>query len=60
MDIKLPGMNGIECLRQLRKPSPALLRQVLVLTEHEDSDLVFEALKAGGVKIRDINGTEYN
>ena len=47
MDIKLPGMNGIECLQQLRKLSPALLCHVLVLTEHEDSDLVFEALKAG-------------
>src|SRR5882724_7831015 len=47
MDIKLPGMNGIECLRQLRKLSPSLLCHVLVLTEHEDSDLVFEALKAG-------------
>src|SRR6266542_4891477 len=47
MDIKLPGMNGIQCLRQLRKLSPALLCHVLVLTEHEDSDLVFEALKAG-------------
>ncbi len=60
MDIKLPGMSGIECLRQLRKLSPALLCHVLVLPEHEDSDLVFEALNAGGVKIRDINGTEYN
>jgi len=55
MDIKLPGMNGIECLRQLRNLSPALLCHVLVLTEHEDSDLVFEALKAGanGYLIKD-------
>src|SRR6266542_1577940 len=47
MDIKLPGMNGIECLRRLRDLSPAVLCHVLVLTEHEDSGLVFEALKAG-------------
>jgi len=47
MDIKLPGMNGIECLRQSRNLSPALLCHVLMLTEYDDSDLVFEALKAG-------------
>jgi len=47
MDIKLPGMNGIECLRRLRRIFPPLLCHVLMLTEYEDSDLVFEALKAG-------------
>lgn len=47
MDIKLPGMNGIECLRRLRRLNPLLMSHVLILTEHDDSDLVFEALKAG-------------
>jgi DNA-binding NarL/FixJ family response regulator len=47
MDIKLPGMNGIECLRRLMKLSPKLLCHVLMLTEYEDNHLVFEALKAG-------------
>ena len=47
MDIKLPGMNGIQCLRHLKKLSPPLLCHILMLTEFEDSDLVFEAIKAG-------------
>src|SRR5437016_2465210 len=47
MDIKLPGINGIECLRRLKILSPPLLCHVLILTEYEDSDLVFEALTAG-------------
>jgi len=45
MDIKLPGMDGIECTRQLRKALPNL--NIVMLTEHGDSDLIFEALKAG-------------
>jgi DNA-binding NarL/FixJ family response regulator len=47
MDIKLPGMNGIECLVALRKLSPLSKSRVLMLTEHEDADLIFDALKAG-------------
>ena len=47
MDIKLPGMSGIDCLRRLKLINPPLLCHVLILTEYEDSDLVFEALKAG-------------
>jgi DNA-binding NarL/FixJ family response regulator len=47
MDIKLPGMNGIECTRRLLEKLPDL--HVVMLTEHEDSHLVFEALKAGAI-----------
>ena len=47
MDIKLPGMSGIDCLRRLKRMNPPLLCHVLMLTGHEDSSLVFEALKAG-------------
>jgi DNA-binding NarL/FixJ family response regulator len=45
MDIQLPGMNGIECTRQLKKAMPAT--QVLVFTVFGDSDQVFKALAAG-------------
>jgi DNA-binding NarL/FixJ family response regulator len=45
MDIQLPGMNGIECTRALKKAMPAT--QVLIFTVFGDSDQVFQALEAG-------------
>jgi DNA-binding NarL/FixJ family response regulator len=45
MDINLPGMNGVECVRQLKTILPGL--QVLMLTVYEDSDSLFNSLKAG-------------
>lgn len=47
MDIKLPGMDGIECVRRLKGSPPLSNASVLILTEHADSKYVFEALKAG-------------
>ncbi len=45
MDINLPGMNGVECVRQLKPRLPAT--QVLMLTVYEDTDTIFNALAAG-------------
>ena len=45
MDINMPGMTGIECVRQLKALVPAV--QVLMLTVYEDSDSLFNSLKAG-------------
>lgn len=45
VDIHLPGMNGIRCVSGLKALVPEL--SVLMLTRHEDSDLVFDALRAG-------------
>ena len=45
MDINLPGVNGVECVRQLKTALPSL--QVLMLTVYEDSDSLFNSLKAG-------------
>jgi len=45
MDINLPGMNGVECVRQLKNSLPSV--QVLMLTVYEDSDSLFKSLKAG-------------
>jgi len=45
MDINLPGMNGIECLRQLKTASPSL--QILMLTVYEESEQIFNSLLAG-------------
>lgn len=45
MDIRLPGMSGIECTRLLKQECPAL--PVLMLTVYDDTDLIFDALRAG-------------
>jgi DNA-binding NarL/FixJ family response regulator len=45
MDINLPKMNGIECVRQLKALIPSA--QILMLTVYEDSDKIFNSLLAG-------------
>lgn len=45
MDIQLPKLSGIDCVRQLKARLPAT--QVLMLTVYEDSDRIFKALLAG-------------
>lgn len=45
MDINLPGMNGIECIRQVKDKSPKT--QFMMFTVYENDEKVFEALKAG-------------
>jgi len=45
MDINLPDMNGIECIRQMKGKSPAT--QFMMFTVYENDEKVFEALKAG-------------
>ena len=45
MDINLPGMSGIECIRQVKPFCPAC--QFMMFTVYEDDEKVFEALKAG-------------
>jgi DNA-binding NarL/FixJ family response regulator len=45
MDISLPGMNGIECIRLVKDKSPTT--QFMMFTVYENDEKVFEALKAG-------------
>src|SRR5437868_9286186 len=45
MDINLPGVNGIECIRQVKKHCDTI--QFMMFTVYENDDKVFEALKAG-------------
>jgi DNA-binding NarL/FixJ family response regulator len=45
MDIHLPGMSGIECIRQLKQRMPTL--QIMMLTVFEDHDRIFQSLSAG-------------
>ena len=45
MDLRLPGLNGIEATRQIVLDSPRTA--VVVLTMFDDDDSVFAALRAG-------------
>ena len=58
MDIKMPGLNGIEATREIQQASPQI--GVLVLTMFEDDDSVFAAMRAGakGYLLKDSGGEE--
>jgi DNA-binding NarL/FixJ family response regulator len=45
MDINLPGMSGVECVRQLKSACPEI--QVIMLTVYDDADRIFHALQMG-------------
>jgi DNA-binding NarL/FixJ family response regulator len=45
VDIKLPRMNGISCVTKLKILLPKLC--VLMLTTYEETDLIFNSLRAG-------------
>lgn len=45
MDIQLPGMSGIECVRQLKAKHPKL--QIMMQTIYEDDERIYESLVAG-------------
>ena len=45
MDIGLPGMNGIECMKKLKPEMPNT--QFMMCTVYDDDDHIFNALKSG-------------
>jgi len=45
VDINLPGMNGIECVRRLKPRLPGT--QFVMVTVYEDANHIFNALSAG-------------
>src|SRR6516162_6901303 len=45
MDINLPGLSGIECVRQLKLRMPDT--QFVMVTVYEDDNHIFDALAAG-------------
>ena len=58
MDIQLPKMDGIDCVRRLKALLPGT--QVLMLTVYEDSDRIFKALLAGasGYLLKSVSSEE--
>ena len=45
MDIELPGINGIQATKIIKDKAPHI--EIVMVSVYEDSELVFEALKAG-------------
>jgi DNA-binding NarL/FixJ family response regulator len=45
MDIQLPGLSGVDCVRILKKNNPSL--EIIMLTIYKDTESIFQALEAG-------------
>ncbi|QBD74666.1 response regulator transcription factor [Ktedonosporobacter rubrisoli] len=54
LDLILPGMNGVEATRQMKKISPRT--QIVVLTSYAEDEYIFPALRAGALSylLKDI------
>lgn len=58
MDIRMPGMDGVEATRRLLQRDPSA--RVIILTTFDDDQYVFEGLRAGalGYLLKDLSGEE--
>lgn len=58
MDLRMPGISGVEATRRILQANPHI--RILVLTLYEDDDSVFAALRAGarGYVLKDANEVE--
>ena len=58
MDLLMPGMNGVEATRQVKRVSPR--SQVVVLTSYSEDENIFPALRAGAISytLKDIHPLE--
>ena len=58
LDLVLPGMNGVEATRQIKKISPRT--QIVVLTSYAEDEHIFPALRAGALSylLKDIRPRE--
>lgn len=58
MDIRMPGMNGIEATERIKEQYPAI--EVLILTMYQDDQSVFTAMRVGakGYVLKDADEEE--
>jgi DNA-binding NarL/FixJ family response regulator len=58
MDVRMPGVGGIEACRRIREVVPST--RILMLTMSDDESDLFEAIKAGasGYLLKDLPGEE--
>ena len=58
MDVRMPGMDGVEATRRLREQWPGV--KIIILTTFDEDEYIFEGLRAGalGYLLKAISGDE--